>query len=238
MEFIINENFEFEPFEENGALFLEKTYKEASSGLNFKNIVGKIWGFIRKIIDWMKRALQRFWNWIRRKKNKFPDEILDEMELSKNDKVDMKYTTTTIRYRSSLKSDTENVMHVEDILMYIDKKKEQNGEITFYWKDKYEGIFQFFRNMKHDDFDENIIDNAKKLKSIPYPPVMFFKDIHSMPILIKVIKDYFTTRDATAFERGIEDYSSSYNDPKNYQKDFQLNSLMKLLFQDYLKYPI
>lgn len=86
MELIINENFEFEPFEPDGEKFLESCnalYKEAKI-FGKGGMISKIWKFIKRIIDWIVIKLRKFWNWItggnsNAAKGKSPNLILDNI---------------------------------------------------------------------------------------------------------------------------------------------------------------
>lgn len=72
----------YEMFSENGDTFLEEALSEAGKDANKKNVIQKIWDFIKKVCKWISKQLSRFISFIKgffKKKSKSADQIAEEV---------------------------------------------------------------------------------------------------------------------------------------------------------------
>lgn len=69
-------------FSENGNEFLEEALVEAGKDANKKNVVQKIWDFIKKVCRWISKQISKFISFIKsffKKKSKSADQIAEEV---------------------------------------------------------------------------------------------------------------------------------------------------------------
>lgn len=164
----------YKVFQEDGNIFLESVLTEASNGTTKKNIIQKLWAFIKKVIRWIANAFSKFMVWVKglfKRKGKPVDQILSTIKTDVPPKRTAKDKKITVSIpsdpASELKLEPSVDMIFKDIMMQFDVNR---GSIKFKESQIQQGIY-------YDD-DDAPAPGGKQGNVIGQPAVQrgFFDD--------------------------------------------------------------